>query len=374
MAAAGIMRRLMSEMLSQLFDKYLGGECSPEVFERELLALCSSSPDRAWQGLALLDRFYRQHKISDRFCRTLREQIGARAMRLEGHAVEQPPLPQSEPDPLFAATMASAAAASGAYRAVATAPDGHVPAARAPAAAASLTAAAPAAVAAPAPAPLAAPAMAQEGAQADANSLADAGVETLLTMPTVPVVRERDRAQQPRVPNDANPTRWRRGFQTSPALGLIAVVLGVAASTRVQDPPERLEPITPDVATVVPPASDSDHDPAVVSLSTDRYLVQPEQKTVEFTVERTSGSGDASFVWWTQPSSAKSSEDYIGTRARVVAIPEGTTSMKLQVPILENPQRRHIDMFYVVIGNSDGGAELGAIRRAAVFIFPSERH
>jgi hypothetical protein len=100
-------------------------------------------------------------------------------------------------------------------------------------------------------------------------------------------------------------------------------------------------------------------------------LVYPHQRALEFTVERTIGTGgDAGFVWWTQPAGARSSEDYIGTRVKTAAVPEGAASMHLQVPILANPQRRHIEMFYVVIGKADGGAELGPIHRAAVFIFP----
>lgn len=355
----------MSDLISQLFDKFLGAECSAQVFERELLAVCSPSPERAWEALALLDRYYRQRKLSDALCRALRLQIGAHAMRLEGHAVEPH---DADPDPLFAATMA--AAGMHLQHPAAMTPPRPEPTATSQAPAAGPSAAA--------------PKTPPTVAQTDATSLGTDGVEMLLTTPTLPIAREaeRERARAPtageRTPDlkstkatgKANPARWRRGFQTSPALGLIAVVLGVAASTQVQDPPELLEPITPDVSTVAAPVSDSDHDPTVVSLSADRYLVQPHQRTVEFTVERT-GSGDASFVWWTQPSSARSSEDYVGTRARVVDIPDGKKSMTLQVPILANPQRRHIDMFYVVIGNAEGGAELGAIRRAAVFIFPS---
>jgi hypothetical protein len=45
----------------------------------------------------------------------------------------------------------------------------------------------------------------------------------------------------------------------------------------------------------------------------------------------------------------------------------------LSVPILANPSWRHIDMFYVLIGKPGGGAGLGPIRRAAVFIIPANR-
>jgi hypothetical protein len=94
---------------------------------------------------------------------------------------------------------------------------------------------------------------------------------------------------------------------------------------------------------------------------------------LELTVERSpTSAGDSSFSWWTQSAGAKSSEDYVGTRARVTDIPGGATSTTLQVPILANPQRHHIEMFYVVIGKPGDGTQLGAIHRAAVFIFPPD--
>jgi hypothetical protein len=353
----------MSDILSERFDRFLGGDCRPDAFERELLALCSDSPERAWQALALLDRYYRQHKISDRFCRALRQQLGAQAMRLEGHAVESP---------APAATVPAA-----------TVPNPIAPFLMTPTAAES----APPDVAAPDTPTATATVAAHRTMPADANSLDVAGNEALLQALMRAVAHAAQRPARGRPPDskldsadnstddaaatDARPSRWRRVFQTSPALGLIAVVLGVVASTPVQDSAERLDEITSGVVTMAEPrAVESNREPAVVSLSSDRYLVQPHQKSIELTVDR-AGSGDASFAYWTQASSARSNEDYVGTRARVVSIPAGSNSITLQVPILANPQRRHIDMFYVVIGSTDGGAGLGAIRRAAVFIFPA---
>jgi hypothetical protein len=44
----------------------------------------------------------------------------------------------------------------------------------------------------------------------------------------------------------------------------------------------------------------------------------------------------------------------------------------LLVPILANPSRRHIEMFYIMIGKLGGGARLGPLRRATVFIMPRD--
>jgi hypothetical protein len=43
-------------------------------------------------------------------------------------------------------------------------------------------------------------------------------------------------------------------------------------------------------------------------------------------------------------------------------------TVHLSVPILANPSRKHTELFYVVIGKPGGGASLGSIRRAPVFI------
>jgi hypothetical protein len=43
-------------------------------------------------------------------------------------------------------------------------------------------------------------------------------------------------------------------------------------------------------------------------------------------------------------------------------------TLNLSVPIVANPSRKHTELFYVVIGKPGGGASLGSIRRATVFI------
>jgi len=311
----------MNDDLTQQFENFLGGACQPDRFERELLALCRATPEQAWRALALLDQFYRRHRISEALCRRLRQNIGRQAMRLEGHTVEpEPAIP-----PAFTATQT---------------------------------------------------AMQPTAEISMAEALAE--VEALLSTPPI-AAAPRIAAAPPiaATPAAASGKRWRRGFQTSPALGLIAVVLGgVAASTRVQDVPvssvagNDAVPVASAPALQLPEANPG---PGVVSLSSDRYLVYPHQRTLEITVERTTGgAGDADFVWWTQPSGAKSRQDYVGTRARPAALPNGSAAIKLQIPILANPRRRHIEMFYVVIGKADGGADLGSIHRAAIFILPAD--
>ena len=73
------------------------------------------------------------------------------------------------------------------------------------------------------------------------------------------------------------------------------------------------------------------------------------------------------FKWWTQSAGAKSGKDYVG-KSQIAQFDAGETSVQLPVRILANPQRKHTEMFYVVIGDPDDEAMLGPNTRAAVFI------
>jgi hypothetical protein len=333
----------MSDELSRCFDLLTSGQMSPDEFERTLLALCDASPDRAWQVLAMLDRIYRQRRITDALCRTLRQQIGARAMRLEGYSVQ--------PEDI---------SASGRRRVLEALE--HTPRAQPP------------------PPPPPHRPSAPEGPPI--SGIAPVAPEP--AAPPAPPARIPDISPPPAAihatpapaaaPAPIAARRWaRRGVRTSPAVALIGAVLGVAASTKVQDPPEIQQ--TP-AAHSIPPAAQpppESPEPSVVSLSSDRYVVRGHQRTLEFTVQRSGDhGGDTKFRWWTEPAGAHSGEDYVGARNQLVTLPAGEQSAPLKVQILPNPQRRHIEMFYVVIGNTTSGAQLGEIRRAAVFVFPDD--
>jgi hypothetical protein len=162
----------------------------------------------------------------------------------------------------------------------------------------------------------------------------------------------------------------RTHLRLSHAFALCALLLGVAASPAVRDLPAEAS----DAAQEIPAEQPSDTpstDPVMLSLASDRYVVYPHSRSVEFSVQRTPESaGDASFLWWTKGSGAKPGEDYIGGPPKLAQIHDGVNSVVLSVPILRNPSRRHIQMFYVLIGKSSNGADVGPVRRAAVFIMP----
>jgi hypothetical protein len=165
----------------------------------------------------------------------------------------------------------------------------------------------------------------------------------------------------------------RSRLRASQALALTAALLGVAASPAVMDLAASPESTAPLVA-----AADAPHSQTataeVLSLDSDRYVVYPNTRMLEISVQRTPATaGDTSFIWWTKASGAKPNEDYLAGPPRIAQMHDGEASIKLHVPILANPSRRHIQMFYVLIGKSGDGADVGPIRRAAVFIMPAER-
>lgn len=161
------------------------------------------------------------------------------------------------------------------------------------------------------------------------------------------------------------------GFRSAPALALVGAVLGVAASDPVQDPPETALASASEPTAAAAPAPPVISGPSIVSIASDRYIAQPNQRSLSVIVQRSGGADeDTHFRWWTESGDAHSGQDYAGSASQIVEMPRGTESVPLQVRILPNPQRRHIEMFYVAIGSTSEGAQIGANRRAAVFVFP----
>ena len=112
-------------------------------------------------------------------------------------------------------------------------------------------------------------------------------------------------------------------------------------------------------------------EPGEISLSATRYVVLPGRRSVEIEVQRSGGAaGDVSFRWWTQGSGARPGRDYVSVSSKLARVPDGVDTLRLKVPILTNPSRKHTELFYVAIEKPGGGASLGSIRRATVFIVP----
>jgi serine/threonine protein kinase len=106
-----------------------------------------------------------------------------------------------------------------------------------------------------------------------------------------------------------------------------------------------------------------------IAISAEAYRLGAHANFAEIHVRRSPGSTAAtSFVWWTEPSSAKPGSDYV-PQARVTQIlPKGRRMASLFVRILPNVSRQHAATFYVVIANPSNGVALGRVARTAVML------
>ena len=376
-----------SNNLQQRLDAYVVGDCNPRVLADELLAHCAAAPRASWEVLALLDQYHRRGKLPHELHRAISQSIQRRALGVDFNE---------------SAANAADAGAAGGLRSASNSNDGVT---------AGIAAAAVAAVAAdnaapaPAPAPAATP---RDEAQPAVDELAsreilrlrkelqasrslaaayleqlksvswqrpvadvgaleagDAGAYVAPVAATAPAANAASAARvapvarvagrpRVRVPS-RRPSRWVL------AVAAAALLLALATAPRLgeRDAPFHLRP--PKLVHVPVPGR--------VSLESDTFLVQPGEHSAQVTVLRTDGAdGETSFLWWTRSAGAKAGVDFRTQAATRVAMPDGVKSLRLTVPILANPARRHTEMFYVEIGKPQGGATLGEQKSAAVFI------
>ena len=157
---------------------------------------------------------------------------------------------------------------------------------------------------------------------------------------------------------------WHWPVRSVQLMAVVVFVLAVGAS---QGLGERENAVAPGAA---PPAARVAV-PGRLTLAADTFIVQPDGHSAVISVARLDGTdGPVSFRWWTQGAGAKAGADYRGRAATRVDMSPGTNAVQLTVPILKNRARRHTELFYVAIGDPQGGARLGDTRRAAVFILP----
>jgi hypothetical protein len=344
----------MSHDLPQRFEEFIRGAIPPDAFTHDVLTLCKTQPERAWEALALLDQYFRRGKISAETMQSLRHRIGRQALGIETYRPAKAPAPAA-PVPLASSEIDAEDPT------IETLP------------------------------PLAAPALLRPaerrpkpedtGREWPAAQVAEPARPTTATKPTKPSKPAKPAGGGGGGAGAGN--RWRPYFRTFPVIALAAVVLAVAASPTVREglgdaatteaaeaAGARLNSAAGTAAsdTATPPP---ERGPEVLSLSSERYVVEADRSVAELSVERSpEASGNASFLWWTEPVDAKPDEDFVGGTPRRAQIPDGVSSVKLRIPILANPHRRHVEMFYVLIGRPGNATALGPIHRAAVFILP----
>jgi len=89
--------------------------------------------------------------------------------------------------------------------------------------------------------------------------------------------------------------------------------------------------------------------PAPLHVSVDGYEVIPGERFVEIRVRRNELAHNASFVWWTEPATAKQGVDYVHQANAIQTFPAGHRSTRFYVKLLPETVRSQRDFFYVAI-------------------------
>jgi hypothetical protein len=348
----------MSYDLQQRLEAFVSGECSLDVFLQELFVLCDALPESAWDVLSLVDQYYRRGKLSAELFLTVKNRIEQHVLGVP-HSDNARELPDGP-----AGTESAVGATRGGTLTMEAAPE---------------RLASPQELVREIQAlPIKLPNARRSVSRFRSRRaiLADFGRRGRTALE--PIQRElavwggRVRDHFVRLTSIERRRFLRQHiFPPCVVFGLLATVLvGIDSSPLPQDLPKEREVAeivnVPAAAVVAPQIPE----PGQISLSADRYVVFPGHTSAEIEVHRTAGvSGDVSFVWWTQRSAgARPTRDYVSKSPTIALLLDGVDTVHLSVPILANPSRKHTELFYVVIGKPGGGASLGSIRRAPVFI------
>jgi len=109
-----------------------------------------------------------------------------------------------------------------------------------------------------------------------------------------------------------------------------------------------------------------------ISISADTYRIRSRENFAEIQVRRSPGyGGDTTFVWWTEPSSAKPGIDYVPQARMTQLLPKGRRLASIFVRIIPNASRKHAAMFYVNVGDPGNGTTAGHLARTAILLAPS---
>jgi hypothetical protein len=150
-------------------------------------------------------------------------------------------------------------------------------------------------------------------------------------------------------------------FTSKSPLSAAAIPAADAAAAPLGPPP------SVEAAAATEPAPSPGH----LAFAADSYSVSPDEVMAKVVVRRTDGvSGPVSFAWWIEAGSAVAGSDYAALGKHTEQLVDGQDRMTLYVPLVSDPAQKLTKMFYIVIGNAGGGATLGRLTRAAVFIIP----
>jgi serine/threonine protein kinase len=89
--------------------------------------------------------------------------------------------------------------------------------------------------------------------------------------------------------------------------------------------------------------------PSPLMISVDGYQVISRDRFVEIRVHRNQLQKNSSFVWWTEPATARQDVDYVHQAKAILTFPAGRRSTRFYVKLLPESGRSQRDFFYVAI-------------------------
>lgn len=362
----------MTYNLQQRLDAFVSGECSPDALVQELSALCETTPDSAWDVLSLIDQYHRRGKLPVTLFRTVKHKIERHVLGVQGRNTIREISDTANASAQAAVTAVPDDSGTNQEQTASTKELGmQVSALRSEI----LRARTKVQRYRHRIAILSSFGRRNRSVLVKARRELDVSrgqamvyLERLRTGVWRRSWRERPMDEADAASDTRDHLRRRRRIRLSQAVLSATAVFGVGASPALRDLPKHVDAGNVVLAVAAAPISQIT-DPGIITLSTDRYVVFPGNPSAEIYVHRTGGTdGDVNFVWWAEASGAKPGKDYVSGKPKIAHMLEGVDSLQLSVPILANPLRKHTEIFYVVIARPEGGASLGSIRRASVFI------
>ncbi len=107
-------------------------------------------------------------------------------------------------------------------------------------------------------------------------------------------------------------------------------------------------------------------------MAANTYAIPSHEHFAEIHVRRAPGyGGDTTFVWWTEPASAKPGIDYVPQFRSTQFLPRGRQLTSLFIRIIPNASRKRAAIFYVNIADPPGGAAVHDLARTAILLQPT---
>lgn len=339
--------------LQNRLDAFLSGECPPAAFVKELSEFSRAGSSSSLESLALLDRYHRRGKLSGDLFRAFRRQI-----EFDVLGVADPIIVQASNDASVNPESSAPAVDEVQELRVALAREQEQSLRYQKRIEVLLE-------------------YSHRQRAASAARRSRLGFPAWTSIPTLVATARRSWHRSREWSSLAAAHRSYHHTHGWPSLAMLmsAALVIAGSSTEMTVKPVAIEaPSAPPVVAEIAPAPEPQIvEPATITLSSERYIVYPGSRTATIKVDRASGSGGPiSFKWWTESSTAKAGKDFAYAKPKLVELGEGEEFVELSVPILPNPQRKHTELFYVVIGSPSENAELGPTKRATVFIMRPE--